>query len=164
MPIDFPSWFPASLESWSSGSWTGHDICPIKQGTFLIGNHADEITVRSGFWQNKTIPDDGDKPWMPLLSLIPPTPVPHLSLPCCLHTLDGWFDRLHFSPPAHPHTPLGGFETGLEPGQSRYKAYLMWLGWCGLQCGWEWEKEGLRVPSTKGWGIVGESPSYPILS
>lgn len=30
----------------------------------------------------------------------------------------------------------------------------MWLGWCGLQCGWEWEKESLRIPSTRGWGIV----------
>jgi hypothetical protein len=33
----------------------------------------------------------------------------------------------------------------------------MWLGWCGLMCGWEWEKEPLRVPSTRGWGIIGES-------
>lgn len=33
----------------------------------------------------------------------------------------------------------------------------MWLGWVGLMCGWEWEKEGLRVPTTKGWGIVGKS-------
>lgn len=31
----------------------------------------------------------------------------------------------------------------------------MWLGWVGLKCGWEWEKEGLRIPSTRGWGIVG---------
>lgn len=31
----------------------------------------------------------------------------------------------------------------------------MWLGWLGLQAGWTWEKESLRVPSTKGWGIVG---------
>jgi len=33
----------------------------------------------------------------------------------------------------------------------------MWLGWCGLMCGWRWEKEGLRIPSTKGWGIVARS-------
>jgi tRNASer (uridine44-2'-O)-methyltransferase len=74
-----------------------------------------------------------------------------------MHTLDSSFDQLNFTPPTHPHAPSGGFEEGLEPGQSRYKAYLMWLGWYGLQCGWEWEKEGLRVPSTRGWGIVGTS-------
>lgn len=33
----------------------------------------------------------------------------------------------------------------------------MWLGYQGLLAGWEWEKEGLRVPSTRGWGIVGRN-------
>ena len=96
------------------------------------------------------------------MSLLPSTPVPFLSLPCCLHTLDGAFMSLTFDPPPHAHTPAGGFGKGLGEGLSRYKAYLMWLGWCGLQCGWEWEKEGLRVPSTRGWGIVGESVSESI--
>lgn len=82
--------------------------------------------------------------------------MPYLSLPCCFHTLDDSWNALSFAPPPHPHTPEGGFEKGLEDGQSRYKAYLVWLGWVGLMCGWEWEKEGLRIPSTKGWGIVGE--------
>jgi tRNASer (uridine44-2'-O)-methyltransferase len=53
--------------------------------------------------------------------------------------------------------PPGDFEEGLEKGDSRYKAYLKWLGWAGLKCGWLWEKEPLRVPSTKSWGIIGES-------
>jgi tRNASer (uridine44-2'-O)-methyltransferase len=30
----------------------------------------------------------------------------------------------------------------------------MWLGYCGLLCGWHWEKESLRIPSTRGWAIV----------
>lgn len=89
-----------------------------------------------------------------MLSLIPATPVPFLSLPCCLHTLDDKFTSLEYTPPPHPHTPAGGFEDGLESGLSRYKSYVMWLGWCGLMCGWEWEKESLRIPSTRGWGIV----------
>ena len=107
--------------------------------------------------ESLSYPDDltTRQPWIPLLSLLPSDPVPYLSLPCCLHTLDASFTHLEYKPPPHPHTPALGFEDGLEPGQSRYKAYLMWLGWCGLQCGWEWEKEGLRIPSTKGWGIVG---------
>ncbi|KAK8849703.1 hypothetical protein IAR55_005038 [Kwoniella newhampshirensis] len=140
LPIDPLAWFPNSIEEWEAGSWPGKESCVVKDGVFLIGNHSDELT-----------------PWLPLLSVIPSKPVPHLSLPCCLHTLDSTFDSLEYTPPPHPHTPnpdQGGFEAGLEPGVSRYKSYLIWLGWCGLKCGWEWEKEGLRVPSTKGWGII----------
>jgi tRNASer (uridine44-2'-O)-methyltransferase len=65
-----------------------------------------------------------------------------------------------YKPPPHPHSPEGNFEAGLEQGQSRYKSYLMWLGWVGLNCGWEWETEPLRIPSTRGWGIVGMFPSW----
>jgi tRNASer (uridine44-2'-O)-methyltransferase len=65
-----------------------------------------------------------------------------------------------YKPPQHPHSPEGNFEAGLEQGQSRYKSYLMWLGWVGLNCGWEWETEPLRIPSTRGWGIVGTSSFY----
>ncbi|WVR08045.1 hypothetical protein IAU60_005090 [Kwoniella sp. DSM 27419] len=137
LSIEPPSWFPTTLEEWDSGSWPGKADCVVKDDTFLIGNHSDELT-----------------PWLPLLSLIPSKPVPYLSLPCCLHTLDSSFTSLQYTAPPHPHTPEGGFENGLEPGVSRYKSYLIWLGWTGLQCGWKWEKEGLRVPSTKGWGII----------
>lgn len=61
-----------------------------------------------------------------------------------------------YKPPPHPHSPEGNFEEGLEKGQSRYKSYLMWLGWVGVNCGWKWETEPLRIPSTRGWGIVGK--------
>jgi tRNASer (uridine44-2'-O)-methyltransferase len=46
-PISFPDWFPSSISEWESGNWEGKDDCPIKEGCFIIGNHADEITVRS---------------------------------------------------------------------------------------------------------------------
>ena len=94
------------------------------------------------------------QPWIPLLSLLPSTPSPYLSLPCCAHTLDAKFTKTVFNPPAHAHSPAGGFDDGLEPGASRYKAYTMWLGYTGLLCGWLWEKESLRIPSTRGWAIV----------
>lgn len=94
------------------------------------------------------------QPWIPLLSLIPSTPVPYLSLPCCPHTLDAKFMGTVFNAPPHDHSPVGGFDDGLEPGASRYKAYTMWLGHCGLLAGWKWEKESLRIPSTRGWAIV----------
>ncbi len=47
-----------------------------------------------------------------------------------------------------------GLGKGLDPG--RYGSYLKWLGWVGIECGWKWEKEALRIPSTRGWGIVGQ--------
>lgn len=46
MPIHLPLWFPESLDQWESHDWPGREDCPVKEGTFLIGNHADEITVR----------------------------------------------------------------------------------------------------------------------
>ena len=45
LPIDFPSWFPQTIEEWDSGAWPGMDECAIKEGCFIIGVHADEITV-----------------------------------------------------------------------------------------------------------------------
>jgi hypothetical protein len=45
-PIAFPEWFPNSMEEWERGTWPGRDECPIKDDCFIIGNHADEITVR----------------------------------------------------------------------------------------------------------------------
>ncbi|KLT40961.1 DUF1613-domain-containing protein [Cutaneotrichosporon oleaginosum] len=144
--IDMPSLFPATMEEWDVGVWRGRDRKGASVGvsehvipdeSFLLGNHADELT-----------------PWIPLLSLLPAKPVPFLSLPCCLHTLDGKFTSHEYKAPPHAHTPEGGFEDGLEAGASRYKAYVMWLGWWGLQCGWKWEKESLRIPSTRGWAIV----------
>lgn len=43
--INFPTWFPRNIDEWNSGDWPGREVCPIKEGSFIIGNHADEITV-----------------------------------------------------------------------------------------------------------------------
>lgn len=45
LPIDMPSWFPETMEQWDAGSWPGRDECVVKEGTFIIANHADELTV-----------------------------------------------------------------------------------------------------------------------
>lgn len=34
------------MEEWSSGFWPSKSLAIIQEGTFLIGNHADELTVR----------------------------------------------------------------------------------------------------------------------
>lgn len=49
LPIDFPSWFPSTMAEWEAGEWEGRAECPIGDGVFMVGNHADEITVRSLF-------------------------------------------------------------------------------------------------------------------
>jgi tRNASer (uridine44-2'-O)-methyltransferase len=47
LPIAFPEWFPASLDEWYSDEWVkrSKEECPVKEDCFIIGNHADEITV-----------------------------------------------------------------------------------------------------------------------
>jgi len=45
MAISPVSWFPASLEEWESGHWEGQKASIIAEGSFLIGNHSDELTV-----------------------------------------------------------------------------------------------------------------------
>lgn len=49
LPIDMPSWFPETLEQWEAGEWPGREDCVIKQGSFMLGNHADELTVSPAF-------------------------------------------------------------------------------------------------------------------
>lgn len=49
LPIDMPSWFPETLEQWEAGEWPGREDCVIKQGSFMLGNHADELTVSHAF-------------------------------------------------------------------------------------------------------------------
>lgn len=49
LPIDMPSMFPDTIEQWTAGEWLGREECIIKQGSFLLGNHADELTVSAAF-------------------------------------------------------------------------------------------------------------------
>lgn len=45
LPIDPPTWFPDSLDQWTTGNWEGQSDCVVRDDTFLIGNHSDELTV-----------------------------------------------------------------------------------------------------------------------
>lgn len=44
--INPPEWFPETIEQWEAGVWHDSNSSAIKDGVFLIGNHADEMTVR----------------------------------------------------------------------------------------------------------------------
>ena len=148
-PITPPEWFPQTMAEWRAGSWPSKPAI-IKDHSFLIGNHADELTASLLMIVLLVLTH---QPWIPLISLTPATPVPYLSVPCCTWDLDRPFTLLHFTA-THRHAPAEGLQLGPTEHGGKYGAYLAWLAQVGLECGWEWEKEGLRVPSTRGWGIV----------
>ena len=148
--------------------------------SFLIGNHADELT-----------------PWIPLMaSVTPGEHVGFINIPCCPFTLQGVkFDATKFVidqdivrpflPDSHDREQLAEEQARLiklvpnhQPGSStagnaskhgglsplrklasqagsRNQAYLLFVGLLHLQAGWLVEKEALRIPSTKNWCLIG---------
>ncbi|OXB36007.1 hypothetical protein LQV05_005557 [Cryptococcus neoformans] len=138
--LDLPAWFPRTEDEWGLGSWVTREKCVIRDGTFIIGNHCDELT-----------------PWLPLLSIIPSPPVPYISLPCCLHTLDSIYSHPNFTPRSQSSNPFISLPAELDPTKSMYDSYIAWLGWYSSRCGWEWDinKVGHGMALDKGWAIIG---------
>ncbi|KAL3429823.1 hypothetical protein BDV09DRAFT_189800 [Aspergillus tetrazonus] len=58
----------------NSGTSTSTSLCNLPKDTFIISNHADELTL-----------------WTPILSTLlnPANPPPFLAIPCCSHSLSG---------------------------------------------------------------------------
>ena len=136
----------------------------LPKNSFLIGNHADELT-----------------PWVPLLAAATSGErVGFINIPCCPWQLDGdRFGRVKFKfdesnvadllghpddevvaqtmknlelGPAEPHKTLRNLAA---QSSSRNVAYLSYVGMLQLEAGWHIEKEVLRIPSTKNWCLVG---------
>ena len=138
--------------------------------TFIISNHADELTV-----------------WTPLLATLsnPDSPLPFLAIPCCSHSLSGaryrfppQFKHMDTNPPAH-QTPKKADEATSQPSSGDLKAlraskleaqtdhnsqsYHSSTYGClaakviavAEEIGIEVEKTELRIPSTRNMGIVG---------
>lgn len=156
------------LPAWHNG------IFP--QGTFIISNHADELT-----------------PWTPLLASISSSPF--LAIPCCSHNLSG----LRFRAPsvfnnnsadalapsyfaAHINKSKSIaiataspdneeiFSPGPEQGDlkdlnakarakqpSAYSSLCDWVAHLAARVGYRVEREMLRMPSTRNVGIVGRT-------
>ncbi|KAF9558584.1 DUF1613-domain-containing protein [Agrocybe pediades] len=121
----------------------------FKPGTFIIGNHADELT-----------------PWLPVVSTLYNSSG-YISIPCCSWAFDKKYERS-----STPSFPLPGsasrpetdaaFVESLNLGgdgsnKSSYSMYRIWLASLSLHCGWKIECETLRIPSTRNWAIVGEN-------
>lgn len=116
---------------------------PLPAGVFIIGNHADELT-----------------PWVPVLATLC-NASGYINLPCCPWTFDQKYER---SSTAQFPLPSPDFVEKLNLGgegsnSSSYSMYRIWLARLTFHCGWTVESEVLRIPSTRNWALVGESPS-----
>lgn len=118
----------------------------IPAESFLIGNHADELT-----------------PWVPILAERARA-AGYVSIPCCAWAFDARFERSRDA----LFGQLGddqGFVESLGLGadgstSSAYAAYRVWLASLSVYCGWVVECDALRIPSTRNWAIVGAHISF----
>jgi tRNASer (uridine44-2'-O)-methyltransferase len=99
------------------------------KGTFIISNHADELT-----------------PWTPILANISESPF--MIIPCCSHNLAG--ARFRAPPPK---------DAGAS--SSAYASLVDWVTKLAGNCGWEVEKEMLRIPSTRNTALIGRRRTAP---
>ena len=171
----------SALLSASQGSADGpiwhNGIFPT--GTFIISNHADELT-----------------PWTPLLASISSSSF--LAIPCCSHNLSGLRFRApstfnnhsanalapsYFAPhiTKSKHVPITIAGTSADDDQqplagdlktlsikarakqpSAYSSLCDWVSHLASCVGYEVEREMLRIPSTRNVGIMGRNmkPGY----
>lgn len=138
--------------------------------TFIISNHADELTV-----------------WTPLMAALacPTSPLPFISIPCCSHSLSG--ARYRYPPPKKGKTTAGDdehedqdentqVEQNSQPAsgdlralraakehekteeghlRSQYGSLTAKTMSIAEEVGYEVEKTLLRIPSTRNMGVIG---------
>ncbi|UZJ51878.1 hypothetical protein CBS101457_001198 [Exobasidium rhododendri] len=142
----------------------GSDIFP--PSSFLIGNHADELTS-----------------WLSLLAHRTPSCTGFINIPCCAFFLDGaHFGNTKFTFTDEELQHLLGrssesavflstkkeFDRGPPTQNSststRNVTYLKYLSHLHLHTGWHLEKEALRIPSTKNWALIGRQRVWQTVS
>lgn len=103
-------------------------------GTFIISNHADELT-----------------PWTPLLASLSNSPF--LAIPCCSHDFGG----TRFRAPVHPTYLIADAATGPAKNKqpSAYASLCSWISHLTKTMGYKVEKEHLRIPSTRNIAVLG---------
>ncbi|KAF2017275.1 DUF1613-domain-containing protein [Aaosphaeria arxii CBS 175.79] len=115
--------------------------------TFLIANHADELTV-----------------WTPILAYLSSSPF--IAIPCCSHNFAGTrFRAPHKSTSNIEHglnfQPGGGSENKVKAGAGKQQQVSAYASFCSYvasltaDVGFVPEKEHLRIPSTRNAAIVG---------
>ncbi|KAF1851847.1 DUF1613-domain-containing protein [Cucurbitaria berberidis CBS 394.84] len=108
----------------------------FEKGTFIISNHADELT-----------------PWTPLLAYLSSSPF--LAIPCCSHDLGG----TRFRAPVHTKflqaDPSSKSTKNKQP--SAYASLCSWVSHLTEEVGYEVEREYLRIPSTRNIAVLGRT-------
>lgn len=79
-------------------------------------------------------------PWTPILARL--SGCPFLMIPCCSHNLTG--ARFRAAPPKDK-----------AAGKSTYQSLCAWVSDIAADCGWDVEREILRIPSTRNTAFVG---------
>ncbi|KAI8934896.1 hypothetical protein NX059_008568 [Plenodomus lindquistii] len=105
-------------------------------GTFIISNHADELT-----------------PWTPLLAYLSASPF--IAIPCCSHDFGG----TRFRAPACEKYITVDAATGPAKNKlpSAYASLVSWVSRLTDEVGYKVEKEHLRIPSTRNVAILGRT-------
>lgn len=166
----------ASTKGEATGPFPAWHNGIFPKGTFIISNHADELT-----------------PWTPLLASISSSPF--LAIPCCSHNLSGLRFRApsvfnsnsaDVSAPSYFAAHINKFKSvaiavacsdneavfgqGSEQGDlkdlnpksrakqpSAYSSLCDWVAHLAARVGYKVEREMLRLPSTRNVGIVGRT-------
>lgn len=116
---------------------TSHHNGVFPPGTFIISNHADELT-----------------PWTPLLAHLNSSPF--IAIPCCSHDFGG----TRFRAPAHAKHVIPDPMTAESKKPKQPSAYASLCSWiCHLteETGFGVEKEHLRIPSTRNMAVLGRT-------
>ncbi|KNG50277.1 glucosamine 6-phosphate n-acetyltransferase [Stemphylium lycopersici] len=131
---------PPSSTSTSTSltSQTPHHNGIFPAHTFIISNHADELT-----------------PWTPLLAHLNASPF--IAIPCCSHDFGG----TRFRAPAHTKHVVS--DPATEASKKKNKQPSAYASLCSWVChltemiGYRVEKEHLRIPSTRNVAVVGRT-------
>ncbi|GKZ19300.1 tRNA(Ser) Um(44) 2'-O-methyltransferase [Aspergillus brasiliensis] len=163
IPKPFSETSPSLLQELTIKSHTGS----FPKDTFIISNHADELTV-----------------WTPLMAtlLCPESPSPFIAIPCCSHSLSG--ARFRYPPPkAGKKKKEKGFDVADEIGEecnpssgdlkslrkekqdaqtteagflkSMYGSLTAKTMSVAEEIGYEVERTLLRIPSTRNMAVIG---------
>jgi tRNASer (uridine44-2'-O)-methyltransferase len=105
-------------------------------GTFIVSNHADELTA-----------------WTPILGYLSSSPF--IAIPCCSHNFGG----TRFRAPAYPqYLTSVQFQSNSKNKQpSAYASLCRYVSHITEKVGYKPEKEHLRIPSTRNIAVVGRS-------
>ena len=105
-------------------------------GSFIIANHADELTV-----------------WTPLLAAL--SGCTFIAIPCCSHNFTG--AKFRAPPPSSASKEATASVSVTLASSSTYASFVEWVVSVAEACGWKIEFEMLRIPSTRNVGLIGRT-------